>query len=95
MFLIKEKPADAYYLAVLYETDESIHRTYSKKKVIHFQNNFAIFIGKHLCWSHFLMTLQVFRPKENPLLRFSCEYREILRTPSLKIICVRLLLNLF
>ena len=38
---------------------ESSHQRCSIKKA--FLKNFAIFTGKHLCWSLFLMKLQVFR----------------------------------
>ena len=40
--------------------------------------DFANFIGKHLCWSLFLIKLQARRPK-TPIQMFSCEICEILR----------------
>ena len=45
--------------------------------------NFGNITGKHLCWSLFLTTLQVFRPaallKKTPTQVFSCEMWEILK----------------
>ena len=45
--------------------------------------NFAMFKRKQLCWSLFLIKLQVFRTrtllKRNPAQEFSCEYCEISR----------------
>ena len=59
--------------------------------------NFAIFTGKHLCRSLFLINLQAFRPttslKTDPNTGVSCEYCKILRTPILKNIYKQLLLK--
>ena len=45
--------------------------------------NFAIFTGKHLRWSHFLIDLQIFRPatllKETLTQVLSCEYCKIFK----------------
>ena len=45
--------------------------------------NFAIFTGKYLCWSFFLIKLQDSRPitllKETPTQVFSCEYYNIFK----------------
>ena len=54
---------------------------------------FAIFTGKHLCWSLFFIKLQAFRPKKK--LQYKCfpmNIAKFLRTPILKNICERLLL---
>ena len=56
-------------------------RCFAKKSVL---KSFAIFKGKQLCWSFFLIKLQAFRPPVN-IAKFS-------RTPILKYICERLLL---
>ena len=69
----------------------SSHRSCSMKVV--FLKNFAIFKGNHLCWSLYLIKLQVFRPAALLIQVFSYEYCEILKTPVLKISCVRLLLT--
>ena len=58
-----------------------------------FLKNFAIFKGNYLCWNLFLIKLQVFRPATLLIQVFSYKYCEILKTPILKIICVRLLLT--
>ena len=48
---------------------------FCKKPVL---KNLAIFTGKHLCWSHFLIKMLAFSPvtllKETPTEVFSCEY---------------------
>ena len=71
---------------------KSSYRRCSVKKGVF--KNFANFTGKHLCWSLFLITLQVFRPA--PLLEryfFRNFFRKkFLRTPILKNIYQRLLL---
>ena len=41
--------------------------------------NFAIFTGKHLCWSLFLIKLQVCFIKKTPAQVIFCEYCEILK----------------
>ena len=45
--------------------------------------NFAIFTGKNLCWSIFLIKLQVSNPetllKKAPMQLFSCEYGGIFK----------------
>ena len=47
------------------------------------QKNFAIFTGKQLCYSLFLIKLQSFKPatllKETPTQVLSCEYYEIFK----------------
>ena len=77
-----------------YQTDKSSHRRFSITKDV--LKNFAIFTGKHLCWSLFFIKLQTFRPsallKRNSntgvfLLRNFCE------TLILGKICIQLLLN--
>ena len=52
-----------------------------------FLKNFAIFTGKHLCWSLCLIKLQAFRHRCFPV-----NIAKIFRTPILKNICKRLLL---
>ena len=49
------------------------------------QKNFAIFIGKHLCWSLFLIQLQAWRPatllkRDSNIVVCSSQYREFFRT---------------
>ena len=54
--------------------------------------NFAIFTGKHLSWSFFLIKFQTFRPVTKTHEVFSYEYCEFSRMQILKDICKRLLL---
>ena len=58
-----------------------------------FLKNFTISTGNHLCWSLFLIKLQVLRPATLLIYVFSYEYCEILKISVLKIICVWLLLT--
>ena len=71
----------------------SQRRCFIQKAVL---NVFAIFTGKHLCWSLLSLKLKPWRPavllKKTPTEVFYCEYCEILRTPILKNSCKRLLL---
>ena len=60
---------------------------------VDFLKNFTILTGNRLCWSLFLIKLQVLRPATLLIYVFSYEYCKILKTPILKIICVRLLLT--
>ena len=53
--------------------------------------NFAIFKGKHLYWSLFLIKLQAFRPV-NIAKYFAVNIAKFLRAPMWKNICERLLL---
>ena len=53
--------------------------------------NFAILLGKHLCWSLFLIMLQAFRPGLQHRC-FRVNIAKFLRTPILKNICKQLLL---
>ena len=73
---------------------KSSHRKCSVRSAI--LKHFAIFPGKHQCWSLFLITLQAWSPqlyqKENRTQLFSFEYCQILRRPILKNICKLLLL---
>ena len=66
---------------------------FCKKGVL---KNFASFSGKHLCWSHFLIKFQAFRPatfkKRFQHRCFLKKFAKFLRTPILKNICERLLL---
>ena len=59
----------------------SSHWGCSVKKAVF--KNLAILTGKHLCWGHFLIKLQVFRSaiyqKETLTQMFSCEYCEIFK----------------
>ena len=60
--------------------------------------NFAIFIGKRLCWSLFITKLQAYRPaillkRDSKHSCFPVNIAKFLRTPILKNICERLLLN--
>ena len=60
--------------------------------------SFAIFKGKHLCWSLFLINEQGYKSvtfwQRDSNTSIFCEYCEkIFRTPILKDICQRLLLN--
>ena len=57
--------------------------------------NFAIFTGKHLCWSLFnkVAGLKASIVKAIPTQVFSCEYCEIFKKPIWKIIYKRLLLK--
>ena len=78
---IQKQPPDVFY-----------------KKVV--LKNFAIFTGKHLCWSFFWIELQTWRSLNfiNKRLYHKCfpvNIAKILRTPILKNICERLLLNVF
>ena len=63
--------------------------------------NFPDFTGKQLCWSLFLVKLQVFsgmqisQNKETPTQAFFVKYVKFLRTPTLKNIYKRLLLNFY
>ena len=69
------------------------HRRCSVKKGV--LKNFANFTGKHLCWSPFLILLQVFRPAtllKRKILQHWCFPVKFLRTPILKNICQRQLL---
>ena len=59
-----------------------------KKTVL---KNFAIFAGKYLCWSLFLITVQAFRLQDRC---FPVNFAKYLRTAILKNICQRLLLYL-
>ena len=64
------------------EEDDDIIRSSRSQMLfkIGILKNFAIFTGKHLCWSFFLIKLQAFRPeKETPTQVFSCEYCEIFK----------------
>ena len=58
-----------------------------------FLKYFAILTGNHLCWSLFLIKLQVFSHATLLIQVFSYEYCKILKTSILKIICVWLLLT--
>ena len=61
------------FIVVFYISDiRSSHRRYPFKKAV--LKNFAIFVGKHLYWSLFLIKLQ------SPTQPFSCEYCEIFKT---------------
>ena len=61
---------------------------------VSFLKNFAILTeNHHLYWSLFLKMLQVIRPATLLIQVFSYEYCEILKTPILKIIRIRLLLT--
>ena len=61
---------------------------------VSFLKNFAILTeNHHLYWSLFLRKLQVIRPATLLIQVFSYEYCEILKTPILKIIRIRLLLT--
>ena len=43
--------------------------------------NLAILIGKHLCWSFFLINLQAYsRRLQTPIQMFSCEYCKIFKS---------------
>ena len=69
----------------------SLHRSCSMKKAT--LTNFAIFAGKHLCWSLILMPegLQLYL-KGTQTHMFSCEYCQNFKNPILRNICERLLL---
>ena len=41
--------------------------------------NFAVFTGKHMCWSLFLLRFNKLYQKETPTQVFSCEYFEIFK----------------
>ena len=70
---------------LLYQTDKSSHRRCPIKEVV--LQNFAIFSGKHLCWSLFFNFIK-------KRLQHRCfTVAKFLRTPILKNIYVRLLLN--
>ena len=59
--------------------------------------NFSIFADKHLCWGLFLIKLQVFRSatllKRHSNTGAFMNIAKFLKTPMLKKICERLLLN--
>ena len=65
---------------------KSSNRRYSIKKTV--LKNFAIFTGRHLCWSLFLIKLMDFRHRCFPV-----NIAKFLRTPILKNICEWLLLR--
>ena len=64
-----------------------------KKSIL---RNFAIFTGKHLCWSLFLIKLQAFKSaillKRDSSTGAFLNIVKFLRTPVLKNICERLLM---
>ena len=62
-------------------------RVFYKKAVY---KNFAIFLGKHLCWSLFSIKLQTFRDPNTGVVNIA----KFLRTSIFKNICKRLFLNL-
>ena len=55
----------------------SSHQRYSIKKAL--LKSFAMSPGKHLCWSPFLIMLQLEMQVESPTQVFSCEYCEIFK----------------
>ena len=57
---------------------KQLSNVFNKKPVL---KNFAIFKGKHLCWSLFLIKLQGLQLylKDTPTQVFSCEYCEIFK----------------
>ena len=73
--------------------DQGRNNHWSCSIKVGFLKNVAIFIRNHLCWSLFLTKLQVFSPAASLIQLFPYEHCEILQTPILKIICVRLLLT--
>ena len=64
----------------LAQTKVAVHRCFSKSVFTDVFQNFAIFSGKNLCWSLFLIKLQAFRPlglqlyEKTPTQVFSCEF---------------------
>ena len=72
---------------ILFETEAVTGGVLFKKGAL---KNFAIFIGKRLCWSHFLINFQTFRPgtlikkKRLQHRRFPVSIAKLLRTPILK-----------
>ena len=77
-----------------YQTDKRSHRrSFFKKAVL---KNFAMFMGKYLCWCLFLIKPQTFRT--STLLKRGSNtgfflFQNFCESPILKNICVRLLLN--
>ena len=76
----------------------SSHQRCSVKKVA--LKNFANFTGKHVCWCHFLIKLQAWRPatllkREFQHKCFPVKLTNFLRTPILKNICEQLFLEIF
>ena len=67
-------------------TLKSIYRRCSIKKAV--LKNFAKFIGKHLCWSLFLINLQTYKPatllEKTPTQVLSCECCEIFKNIYIK-----------
>ena len=86
----------SYKLFKCYLRDEKKQppEEFYKKGVL---KNFAIFTGKHLCWGLFLIKLQTwpaFLLKRRLQRRcFHVSIAKFLRTPVLKNICERLILN--
>ena len=72
-------------------TYRSSRRRCSVEKVV--LKNFALFTRKHLCWNHFLIRLSAFRPATLWKRDSNLNITNVLRTPILKNICERLLLN--
>ena len=77
---------------------KSSHRRSSMKKAA--LKDFAVFEGKHLYWSLFLIKLLAFRPayllkRDSSTGVFLCILRNFLRAPILNNVCEGLLLKVF
>ena len=89
--LLKWQDCKIFTNLVLSQTpSRSSHRRCSVKKGV--LKNFANFIGKHLCWSLFLIKLLAFIKKRLQHRCFPMKIAKFLRIPNLKSICERLLL---
>ena len=71
-----------HYRETFFQLKRQPPKLFCKKGIL---KNFAVFTGKHLCWSLFLIKMQSFRP---------VNIAKFLRTRIMKNICVRPLLQL-
>ena len=82
-------------LVSVFWNPKSSHQRCSVKEGV--LKSFTNLAAKHLCWSLFLIKLQAFRPltslKETPTQMLSCEFAKKIKTPILKNIWKRLLLE--
>ena len=89
--LIKWQDCKIFTNLVLSQTpSRSSHRKCSVKKGV--LKSFANLTGKHVCWSLFLIKLQIFIKKRLQYTCFPVKFAKFLRTSTLKNICERLLL---
>ena len=88
----RDQYSEGHYVILQYQLSE----VFCKRR---FSLKFALFTGKHLRWSLFLIRLQAFSPapllKDPPTQVFSLEYCGFLKSHILKNICERLILILY